>query len=192
MTNKLESKSMYPGKDTERYREAQIRRHAPKSGKTRNVKYYQSLSKTLLPYVNPNSNMVCLGTRNNHERDCFRKELNLKEVYSVDISPKSNADYVLDFNFLPTEWENSWDIVFSNSIDHALDPTKIFYNWLDIVRPNGYLFIGFDCGEHALTLADCNSFREDNIRSFLKECGDQCSLVSENKDSYFHCLIRKK
>tara|TARA_Y100000034_G_scaffold21390_1_gene24625 strand:+ start:5654 stop:6247 length:594 start_codon:yes stop_codon:yes gene_type:complete len=194
--NKLESNGLYLNKDTENwisshYREAQIVRHALKAEKTRGIEYYQSMSKTLLPHINPNNNMICLGTRNNHERDCFKKELNLKEVYSADISPKSNADYVLDFNSLPREWENSWDIVFSNSIDHALDPTKIFFSWLDIVKPNGYLFIGFNLTDNDLTSADCNSFEEEGVRSFLKECGNQCSLVAENNHCYFHCLIRK-
>ena len=53
--------------------------------------------------------MICLGTRNNNERDIFNDLMNkengiLSNIGSLDISPESNANYIMDFNKLPKDW----------------------------------------------------------------------------------------
>ena len=96
--------------------------------------------------------MLCLGTRNNWERDCLIKETNGKNIFSVDISPASNADVVTDFNEL--NLSHPVDAIFSNAIDHAIKPSATYLNWLDCLNPGGTLIVDFDLSADKATPAD--------------------------------------
>lgn len=194
----LTSKGFIDEKILNIYKRAQTYRHQLKSDKLRGDFYYESVSEQIIPIIDSKSeSMLCLGTRNNHERECFKKILQLENIYSCDISAESEADYILDFNFLPSEWLAKWDIVFSNCLDHALNPTFAIFSWLDIIKPGGHLVLGIDTSEIELSLSDCNKFTRKSVCSFLK------SLQDDNKIHYSseflpsaeidwpHYLIRK-
>jgi SAM-dependent methyltransferase len=184
--------------DILKYKNVQVSRHAQKLNKRQKQKYYQDISKQIKPYFNNHSEMLCLGTRNNHERDCFRENLNVKNIFSLDIADESKADYVMDFNSLPEEWKFKWDVIYSNSIDHALDATAVFYKWLNIVKEGGLIVIGFDISYENPCETDCNTFKKEKIISFFKEIHNKKIKILEHNTiacgdgtDYFHITLKK-
>lgn len=195
MTNKLEKDSYYTKDDIslDFYREAQIKRHLVKLYKKRDVLYYEKISETIKKHSGCSSEMICLGTRNNHERDSFKKLLPDSDVYSLDISEKSGSDFICDFNFLPEEWTDKWEIVFSNSIDHAINATDVFFEWLRIVKPEGMLVLGFSIGLDKPESTDCNTFNKDIVNEFFSKVDDLVEIVdSIDVQGYYHLVLKKK
>lgn len=202
--------------DKDEYRKAQIDRHRAKYYKKREAKHYKECANEITELVTVGDDMICLGTRNNHERDMFEKSLSSKEVktYSLDISPLSKADYVMDFNELPVEWECKWDILFSNSIDHSVNATETFYRWLDVVKEGGILLLGFDKNSDSfrdtkriskdslkntkdtkrvsVSKVDCSSFDMSNVNDFMKLENDKFEFVKYFENSYRYYVLRKK
>ena len=177
--DRFESASLYKSIENqnapyEEYRSAQIIRHRGKAQKKREEQYYKSYAEQLLSYKTNTSKMLCMGTRNNHERDCFRKLLDIDNVYSIDIAPGSQADYVLDFGSLPKEWDGEWDFIFSNALDHAKDATECIDEWIRVLKPGGIMLLNLtdDGGIPSsikLTASDCNTFNKKQVFKFLEK-----------------------
>ena len=192
---KIQDKQFYDNDfDIDKYYEAQVKRHSLKHKKKRKIQHYLDCVEKIIDLVDNNCSMICLGTRNNHERDSFKKGLKNKDinVFSLDISPLSGADYVMDFNSFPEEWHDKWDILFSNSLDHAIDATETFEKWLNIVKTNGILIIGFDknIGEDNVGEADCCSFDQSHVDSFMKN-NNKFQYIDYVENSYVYYILRK-
>jgi SAM-dependent methyltransferase len=178
----------YKNTDYSEYYQAQVFRHRAKMRKKRQENYYKSFANELLPHKNIDSKMLCMGTRNNHERDCFRKFLETQDVYSIDIAKDSKADYVLDFADLPKEWTGHWDFIFSNALDHARDATECVDEWIRILKPGGIMLLHLDTediGIEDLSAADCNSFSDAQVFNFLEERKDLVKVMQGSKQGPF-------
>jgi SAM-dependent methyltransferase len=184
---RLETSKYWPenivDEDIEKYRKIQIKRHLSKyeygdSGveRKRSKNLYWNIFKNSVPFFhNQMKDALCLGTRNNHERDCFQEFFNMKQkevkVFSLDLSNRSGADFIMDFNSLPEEWECKWDFIFSNSIDHCLSATETFYEWYRVLRPHGVMLLSFDLwkGSEGKPIAsDCCLFTKQSVDSFFE------------------------
>lgn len=168
-----------------------------KSDCMRQIDYYVGVVSAMLPFVLKESfiEVACYGTRNNNERDKIQYLLNGEgchaKAFSVDIAPKGNPDYELDFNNLPKEWDGKWDIVFSTSLDHALNPSDSFYEWLRTIKPGGLLVISVDQYDSETTETDCSSLSENDFIEFASTSNNLFSLLSRN-DSEKLYVFRKK
>lgn len=102
-------------------------------------------------YIGYPEKICCMGCRAGTEVFEFKEKFPRSEVCGVDItknieSIRTHLDVhfeLQDFNKLPKDWENMFDLVFSNSIDHAYDPIATFKEWLRVTKPGGYLLIEF-------------------------------------------------
>jgi glutamate-1-semialdehyde aminotransferase len=164
---KLQDRRFYPRKFEQAvYETAQITRHAAKAYKKRAVEEYRICAEYIKDMISTNAKMLCLGTRNNHERDIFSEELGVK-VFSQDIAEASGADYIGDFNKLSRLVPSDWDIIYSNSIDHAINATTTFHEWLKVLKPGGIMILGFDFGTK-VSPSDCSSFSAGTVNAFMK------------------------
>lgn len=70
---------------------------------------------------------------------------NDKSVYGCELNPDDNRNDVWhgSFDELPKEWENKFDLLYSNSFDQSLDPHKTAEEWLRCVKPGGVIIISF-------------------------------------------------
>jgi len=187
--------------DLNEYTEAQINRHSEKKNTKRSSKYYykklyEELIKFIKPFNGSRLKMICLGTRNNNEKEIWNNLLNKKiitNVKSLDIAPNSNADYIMNFNKFPEEWGNKWDIIFSNSIDHAVDASECFTEWIRILKPHGLLYVLFDKHSEDPNEADCCTFEEKDITEMINHNLSITEVLRrfEDKGNY-HLIIRKK
>ena len=175
----LETKRYYDSlEENTDYQEIQIKRHNSKSHIRRDFSKYKQVFDNSLSYLNEDMKEgICLGTRNEHEKECFQKlfdqnDLNLK-VFSLDIAEESKSDYTMDFNTLPVDWENKWDFIYSNSIDHAISATKVYNEWYRTLKPGGVMVIGFDMYGHDNPdsepfEADCCLFNHQDIDFYFE------------------------
>ena len=263
---KIESKNFYNLKDIEKeniiqeYTAFQIERHIEKMHKIRDEEFYFDIAKEIESLYEQNVfvqkenyNMICLGTRNNYERNCFSKYFSLSdslvntEVYlkmtynaeishheeklhtksaqrkwmrdldlwfrenmseltditkkhyypksiidvnSLDISPESEADYIMDFSNLPEDWNSKWDIVYSNCLDHSISATETFEEWIRILQDNGILILGvtFDT---EINGSDSCAFDKEQVNKFLNEQKNIKILHTFDVHDYKHYVVKK-
>ena len=195
--------------DKSKYVRAQIERHDKKIYKERFVEYYEYPCNHIIEHL-PDSentlNMIFLGTRNEREKDVFDRLFNRNDmknkivnVKSLDIASTSEADYIMDFNKFPNDWENKWDIIFSNSIDHCIDAGDTFKEWVRVLKPNGLLYLMFDLfvPYDLPTEADCCVFEDGDIQKIINDNSSNIITIlniktkDDIKGNYNHLLIRK-
>ncbi len=88
-------------------------------------------------------NGLCHGARNGYEVEYFRKHLG-SEVIGTDISDtaKNFPNMVVwDYHDQNPQWVNSFDFVYSNSLDQALYPEKALKTWAHQLNENGRIYI---------------------------------------------------
>lgn len=167
-----------------KYMRAQVARHSAKSYKKRSRGEYEICFDQFKDLVEVNSKMICLGTRNNHEKDVFlelSKDISLN-VFSQDIAKKSNADFVGDFNNLSDFVSSDWDVIYSNALDHAIDASNAFYEWLGVMKKGGIMILGFNFDDDDVSETDCNSFDKNTLDQFMNK-GKGFRLIK-----YFHAI----
>jgi len=181
--------------DKRKYVTAQIERHALKSAKHRGAETYEYACESLIPFLPKEFSkleMICLGTRNNWERDVFKSLLKKVEVSSLDIAPASNADYIMDFNSFPSDWENKWDIIYSNSIDHSTSSDDCLKEWIRILKPGGLMYTDWETQNSEKVIpnaADCSIFTKESARKVMNDNSPNIEILSE-KDGRW--LIKKR
>ena len=88
---------------------------------------------------------VCHGTRQGFEQLWFREAFgDAADVFGTEISSTA-TDFPntvqWDFHEANPDWQESMDLVYSNSWDHAYDPEKAFSAWIDTLAPGGLLML---------------------------------------------------
>lgn len=173
------------------YWKDQIDRHDSKFKTKRDVLEYRGVASLLISSgLAPNgARMICLGTRNNHERDSFSEMLPGVGVYSLDISPTSLADHIMDFTRLPSDWDASWDIVYSNSLDHSYDSTETFERWIRIAKVGGAIALGVSY-DPSTSASDICSFTRDGVAEYI-ESRDDLELLGTTSYEYETWVVRR-
>lgn len=88
--------------------------------------------------------ILCHGTRNGAEQMYFLQCFPNAEILGTEISDTATTfarTLHWDFQNPRDEWSHRWDIVYSNSFDHALDPLRTLQTWRDQISTVGKLFI---------------------------------------------------
>ncbi len=105
-------------------------------------KFRKSLRERLEPMeiVPPGSRVVCLAARVGSEVKAFR-DVGCFAV-GIDLNPGENNRFVLYGDFHDLQFaDNSVDIVYSNSLDHAFDIEKIVDEAKRVLRPDGIFLV---------------------------------------------------
>ena len=205
---KIQSQSYYDknSKEEKDYVYYQTNRWASKKSAKRCKSFYEKVVSSMEYLVNcpkdAKLNMICLGARNNWERDTLKllivEKLKISNddlnVFSCDIAvnKRQACDFIEDFNDLPKGWNNKWDIVYSNSIDHAIDATETFYKWVDLLRQKAsLLIIGFDTNNYTPTRTDACVFTQESIQAFFNKQEEIEVLKIKNVEGYIHYFLKR-
>lgn len=93
-----------------------------------------------LPIWDSGATVLCLGARGGGEVQAFL-DLGCFAV-GIDLNPGKENPYVLHGNFHGIQFpDDSVDIVYTNSLDHAFDIPKVISEIKRVLRPNGYLVL---------------------------------------------------
>jgi len=98
------------------------------------------------PGLDPGAQLriLCHGSRNGAEVRWFQQHAPGSQVLGTDIADTATRfpDMIQwDFHELEPGWVRAWDVVYSNSWDHAFDPERAFGNWIRCLTLNGLLFL---------------------------------------------------
>ena len=119
--------------------------------------------------------ILCLGVRNGTEVDRFRLAYEGGRwpwsprrpvmVQGVEINPDAIRPDVLiaSFDDLPRAFVGMWGLVFSNSLDHALDVVATARHWRTMVRPGGHVILALP-EIAALTVTDRVALDLEDVR----------------------------
>jgi SAM-dependent methyltransferase len=185
------------------YREAQIRVNKKKLDLRSGYSWASEEEVAFLSnYIQKNVPNVkkglCHGIRNGKEIEWFKNNLGI-DIIGTDISPtvKSFGGVIWDFHDINPEWTNSFDFVYSNSLDHAYDPEKAIRAWLDSISPRGIVIVQWTGNGSVLKCneADCFSASLDEYKKLLKKCGRLHEVIKSEilVEGYtVHWLILKK
>jgi hypothetical protein len=189
------------------YISSQVARWEGKNYMKREENFYVEIASCIKDLWHPQKDeklsMLCLGARNNWERDTFAKFITKKlkiksgnlSVFSCDLGANKRyaCDFTEDFNNPPKDWHNSWDIVYSNSIDHAIDATETFYKWVDLIKKEkSLLIIGFDINNQKPTKADVCVFTQSSLEKFFDKEKTVKVLKVQSIDLYVHYFLKRK
>lgn len=95
--------------------------------------------------VPPGSSVICLGARLGTEVRVF-KDLGHFAV-GVDLNPGSDNLHVLPGDFHHLQFpDSSCDVVFSNSLDHALELAQVLSEAVRVLKPQGLLVLELMAG----------------------------------------------
>ena len=92
--------------------------------------------------------MLCHGSRNGTELSWFKAAFaevgGEPEVIGTDISDTATRFPGMvqwDFHEVRDDWVGAFDVVYTNSHDHAYDPAKAFHAWVGQLAPGGRLVV---------------------------------------------------
>lgn len=104
--------------------------------------------KTIADYATDRGHVrsvLCHGTRNGAEQRFFRESLgDGVQVLGTEIG--SGADQYpdtieWDFHETKPEWIGAWDLIYSNSWDHAFDPERALEGWASCLSRGGLIVL---------------------------------------------------
>lgn len=94
--------------------------------------------RTLLRLLPFDAKILCAGARQGTEVEVLR-ELGFKNTYGIDLNPGPNNPFVIPGDFLHiNEPDQSIDLLYTNSIDHAYNLDELFREHYRVIKPGGY------------------------------------------------------
>ena len=93
------------------------------------------------PFLSPNAKIVYAAARDGTEVEVWR-DLGFEDAIGFDLYPGPNNQFVIagDFHQMPFEAE-SVDLLYCNSLDHALDLDKFFREASRVLKPGAFALI---------------------------------------------------
>ena len=95
-------------------------------------------------FLNPDSRCLCLGARTGQEVVALR-EMGIKNVVGIDIVP--HKPYVIEGDIHDLDFDdNSFDFVYTNIIDHSLNPQKMISEIERVLKVGGVFYLQIQLG----------------------------------------------
>lgn len=118
--------------------------------------------------------ILCHGTRNGAEQKMFLDHYPRAEVLGTEISETAREfprTCQWDFHEPREEWLGRWDIVYSNSFDHSIDPLGALRTWRDQLSDEpGCLYLELSLHGEASEV-DPLSLSEEEFLDLAQEAG---------------------
>lgn len=94
--------------------------------------------------LNSDTKALCLGARTGQEVVAL-KELGIEDSIGIDIVPQEPNVILGDIHNLEFE-DDSFDFVYTNILDHSIDPRKMLNEAERVLKPTGLLFVQIQLG----------------------------------------------
>lgn len=145
---------------------------------------------------------ICHGARNGKEAVWLSKYTNA-EILSADISPsiESFGGVVWDFQKVNPEWSSTFDVAYSNSLDHAFNLKEAISSILDSLNDTGVLIIQWTpCGHRDFypNKVDCFAANLKEYKSICNNVGiivdvlRTRSLRKNDNIIHYHIIVGKR
>ncbi len=132
-------------------------------------------------------NILCHGTRNGTEQKYFQELFQDAFVIGTEISSTAHMFPMTiqhDFTIEKEDWIGKFDIIYSNSFDHSIDPEKTIRVWANQLNKTGRLYLEYSekqsIGNDADPLDATAKEVEDLIKDNLEIVGKITHGVKHN------------
>lgn len=107
---------------------------------------------------------ICHGARAGLEADEIVKHFPAADVFGTDLFPYSGKSdrhpgeskvVEWDFSERRSEWIGAFDLIYSNSLDHARDPEGTVAVWMEQLKPGGHLCVQWTASDVKACSGDC-------------------------------------
>jgi len=142
------------------------------------------------------SSIICHGTRNAAEQKFFQKYYPAAEIIGTEISETASEFPMTvqwDFAEQKDEWVRRFDILYSNSFDHSIDPIKTLNTWKDQIHSNGKMFIEYSSAHSNMSPSDPLEASHDEFKQMLADAGlrdEQNPIVGKRKGSLLYTIVK--
>ncbi len=128
----------------------------------------------------PDANFgICHGAKHGWEVQQLRDLLEI-DVIGTDISPTAKKfEHMIhwDFHEVKDEWRGRTDFIYSNTLDHSIDPVMCLERWAETLREGGLIFL-----EWSPWHDEDHSTADDPFGASLEEYTRLLSANFENRD----------
>lgn len=118
--------------------------------------------------------VMCHGTRDGHEQKFFKELFPKGHIQGTEISDTASKfpmTVQYDMSKQHPRWINRFDIVYSNSFDHSIDPKETLRVWHEQLREGGLLFIEWSESQSICDEVDPLSATYKEIEKIVSEAG---------------------
>ena len=123
---------------------------------------------------------VCHGARCGTEVAAFKERMPDLDIIGTDLFPEQTKVRdkervkdvkVIKWDFMKPHrrWTNHFDLIYSNSMDHAFDPYRCAEVWLSQLRRKGWLFVQWCFADRYASGGDCvGATLDEYIQVFMR------------------------
>lgn len=137
----------------------------------------------------------CMGVRSGTEMFSFKNFYRKATIDGVDITKNIETIRLIpevyvhlhDFNDLPKEWGNKFDLVFSNSIDHAFKVEDTIKEWRRVTKDGGFMMIQFSVTPKNLIE---HSFKDVDIEGLFAEGFEVLRTVNLPEENLVMAVVK--
>jgi hypothetical protein len=121
--------------------------------------------------------------------DEFENDLSI----GVEINPRAKRKdiWIGSFDEMPDNWEQQYDLVYSNSFDQSQDPYKTSKEWWRVLRPGGYLIFAFNPMQSPTKSDPVGKISISDVQSFFPEGELVYYSLFGSENSYTEIIFRK-
>ena len=144
---------------------------------------------------------MCHGVRYGEELDMFERELGGRWIGTEIVPELCDGQRIIraDFSDVRNSWIGEFDMIYSNSLDHARDPYKTLKAWIACLSPVGWLYIEWGVWHGKLgqreNKADCFAATEDECLELVLSAGRLCRTIGVCSPKYtrkgddYNCVV---
>ena len=162
------------------YRRAQIRKNKDQIDATYAIPEVMQATAAYIQEHLPDANFgICHGAKHGWEVQQLRDLLEI-DVIGTDISPTAKKfEHMIqwDFHEVKDEWRGRTDFIYSNTLDHSIDPVMCLERWAETLRAGGLIFL-----EWSPWHGEAHSTADDPFGASLEEYVRLLSANFENRD----------
>lgn len=144
---------------------------------------------------------ICHGARNGLEAEELMKRLPGSTIFGTDLFPHSGRSRLVptkakvvewDFNKKNRRWMGRFDLVYSNSFDHAFNPRWTLRVWFGQLREGGALFLQWTKWNLGVRQGDCLGGQLTEFVDLVNKFGKVVDLLYVNVARERENLLRRK
>lgn len=139
---------------------------------------------TVVDHYGPAKSVLCHGTRNAAEQLLFLRHYPDARILGSEIADTAwqfPMTVQWDMQHHRSDWVGCFDIVYSNSIDHAIYPEKAIRTWLSQLSAHGCLYIDHASApqNNVSSETDPLEIDDEELATMIENCGGEIDAVLE-------------
>jgi len=140
--------------------------------------------------------VLCHGTRNGAEQRFFKSKYPDAFVLGTEISETASKFEMTvqhDFTKVNEEWIGKFDIVYSNSFDHSIEPETTIRTWKNQLTETGKLYIEYSEAQAVCEEADPLYATNKEVVQMMEDAGFSVAVLPGKRSGHkiFVGTIRK-